>query len=72
MSGAGGADNTLRLMKAQAYRVPVQLARVCDKPADLPFVLPTRFDLVVNLNTARSLGITMPTGILLLADEVIE
>jgi putative tryptophan/tyrosine transport system substrate-binding protein len=43
-----------------------------DKPADLPFVLPTRFDLVVNLNTARSLGITMPTGILLLADEVIE
>ena len=42
------------------------------KPADLPFVLPTRFDLVVNLNTARSLGITIPTSVLLLADEVIE
>jgi putative tryptophan/tyrosine transport system substrate-binding protein len=42
------------------------------KPADLPFVLPTRFDLVVNLNTAKSLGITMPTSILLLANEIIE
>ena len=43
-----------------------------EKPAEMPVELPTKFDMVINIKTAKSLGTAVPDSLLALADDVIE
>jgi len=64
-----GTDQVEIFRQAAAY---VDRILRGDKPADLPVQAPTRFETSVNLGTAKALGLTVPPGLLVAADEVIE
>jgi putative ABC transport system substrate-binding protein len=64
-----GPDNVDQYRQAASY---VDRILRGEKPADLPVRAPTRYETVLNLKTAKALGLTVPQSILLRADEVIE
>jgi putative ABC transport system substrate-binding protein len=64
-----GTDRIDEMRQAASY---VDRILRGDKPGDLPVQLPTRFETIINLKTAKALGLAVPSGLLLAADAVIE